>query len=924
MLRRSHIPRSALSINRAPAARAFTKPSLPLSASSQLTKKDSNNVLFEFDAHKVGNEIRKRGLANLLGVQREGGMDRDTIIRLLYSLGSRHEVERYLRIFTQSSRASPGGVLPEAKFAVLKIGGAILTNELEDLALSLSFLNRLGLFPVVLHGAGPQLNEILESEGVIPDYEDGIRITDAKTLAVARRVFLQENLKLTTALERLGTRARPIPTGVFTADYLDKSKYGLVGKITRVDKAPIEAAIKAGCLPILTSLAENAEGQILNVNADVAAGELARVLEPMKIVYLNEKGGLFHGVTGKKISTINLDEEYDALMKESWVKFGTKLKIREIKELLDTLPRTSSVAIISTDMLQKELFTDAGAGTLIRRGHKLYKQPSVEAVGSTQLRQVFTERDPEVESGRKSVAEIFSELKNSPHTIYGDEPFDVVAVVSHPAGETPVMTKFLPSRNGILNKIVDNVFDAIKKDHKRLFWTAKADDENRAWHFERADGSFTRAGRSLFWYGVSDVKEVERIIEGFEENGRIERVFLPVGPSIPPHRRAAAAPAAGATPAGARTFSTSARPSLTGASNTSARGYATVADAAPRKRVALIGARGYTGQNLISLIDNHPHLDLTHVSSRELAGLPLKDYKKSAVNYSNLSVEDVGKMAEANEVDAWVMALPNGVCKPFVDAIDRASKKGGKSVIVDLSADYRFENDWTYGLPELYGRDFVKQAIRVSNPGCYATNTQLLLAPLMPHLDKVQMPSVFGVSGFSGAGTKSGEKDAEGRPKTVPKISAEDLKGGIRPYSLTDHIHEREASRHLSSLIPSSTNPFSLAFIPNVAPWFSGIVSVLTAPLDKSMRASEIIELYEEKYGKEPLIQVQKTVPDVTEVMGKHGWRVGGVQVHSSGKRVVVVGALDNLLKGAATQAMQNLNLALGYEELAGVPADKF
>lgn len=76
MLRRTHIPRAALSINRAPAARAFTKPSLPLSASSQLTKKDSNNVLFEFDAHKVGNEIRKRGLANLLGVQREGGMDR--------------------------------------------------------------------------------------------------------------------------------------------------------------------------------------------------------------------------------------------------------------------------------------------------------------------------------------------------------------------------------------------------------------------------------------------------------------------------------------------------------------------------------------------------------------------------------------------------------------------------------------------------------------------------------------------------------------------------------------------------------------------------------------------------------------------------------------------------------------------------------
>ncbi|WWD06738.1 acetylglutamate kinase [Kwoniella europaea PYCC6329] len=684
MLRRcSNIPRSALNLSR-PSIRAFSKPSAPVSASaSQLSTKE--NVLFELDVKKVGHEIRKRGLTGSIGAGREGGMDRDTIIRLLYSLGSRHEVERYLRIFTQSSKdASPGGVLPEAKFAVLKIGGAILTNELDDLALSLSFLNRLGLFPIVLHGAGPQLNDILEAEGIVPDYEDGIRITDPKTLSIARRVFLQENLKLTTALERLGTRARPIPTGVFTADYLDKAKYGLVGKITRVDKAPIEAAIKAGCLPILTSLAENAEGQILNVNADVAAGELARVLEPMKIVYLNEKGGLFHGVSGKKISTINLDEEYDSLMKESWVKFGTKLKIREIKELLDTLPRTSSVAIISTGMLQKELFTDAGAGTLIRRGHKLYKQPGVEAVGSTQLRQVFTERDPEVISGKRSVAEIFGDFKNTPTTIYGDEP---------------------------------------------------------------------------------------------EVSGRQD-------------------------------------------------------------------------------------------SSKEEGPLRCKNTQ-----------------------------LPN------------------------TSADYRFEKDWTYGLPELYGREESKRSTRISNPGCYATNTQLLLAPLMPHLDKSQMPSVFGVSGFSGAGTKSGEKDEEGRPKTVPKISAQDLGLSIRPYTLTDHIHEREASNHLSSL--TSQQDFKLAFIPNVAPWFSGIISVLTAPLDKSFRASEIFELYQEKYQNERLIELGKTVPDVRDIEGRHGWKMGGVQVHSSGKRVVVVGTLDNLLKGAATQCMQNLNNALGYEELAGIPLNK-
>lgn len=125
---------------------------------------------------------------------------------------------------------------------------------------------------------------------------------------IARRVFLEENLKLVTALEKLGTRARPITSGVFTADYLDKEKYGLVGKISRVDKRPLEESIRAGALPILTSLAESETGQILNVNADIAAGELAKELEPMKIVFLNERGGMFHGITGEKLDVINLDE----------------------------------------------------------------------------------------------------------------------------------------------------------------------------------------------------------------------------------------------------------------------------------------------------------------------------------------------------------------------------------------------------------------------------------------------------------------------------------------------------------------------------------------------------------------------------------------------------------------------------------------
>ena len=375
------------------------------------------------------------------------------------------------------------------------------------------------------------------------------------------------------------------------------------------------------------------------------------------------------------------------------MKYGTKLKLREFKELLDHLPRSSSVAVISASSLQKELFTDSGAGTLIRRGYKLFKHNNIEAIGADRFRQVIHDRDPDVLAGFQSVTGVLNDLKKTPYTIYGNEPLDAVAIVSHPEGETPVMTKLLSSRSGVLNNVMDNVWNAIKQDHRRLFWTALAEDENRAWHFERADGSFTRGGKSLFWYGVTDLAEVEEIVKGFERDGRIERAVLPIGPS-------ASRPPTG-TPPGVRAFSTTSGRSVPGMS----RGFAT--SAAPTsdkpKRLALIGARGYTGQALTTLLSTHPYLDLTHVSSRLLAGQPIASYTKSPVAYSNLSTEDIERLERTGEVDAWVMALPNGICKPFVDAIDRGSKSresGEASVVVDLGADFRFEKSgWTYGLP---------------------------------------------------------------------------------------------------------------------------------------------------------------------------------------------------------------------------------
>ena len=126
---------------------------------------------------------------------------RAAVIQVLNNVGSKREVQQYLSHFSSVS---------SQQFAVIKVGGAILTDYLDELCSSLSFLYHVGLFPIIVHGAGPQLNKLLEDAGVEPEFEEGIRITDGKTLGIARRLFLAENLKLVQRLEEMGVRARPI------------------------------------------------------------------------------------------------------------------------------------------------------------------------------------------------------------------------------------------------------------------------------------------------------------------------------------------------------------------------------------------------------------------------------------------------------------------------------------------------------------------------------------------------------------------------------------------------------------------------------------------------------------------------------------------------------------------------------------------
>lgn len=840
--------------------RAFSKPQIVGSITS--LKKNPNQIEFQ----------RK------FNSSQTAASTRSTVVQLLNNIGSKREVEQYLKYFTSVS---------QQQFAVIKVGGAIITQQLPELASCLAFLYHVGLYPIILHGTGPQINELLENEGVEPQYIDGIRITDPKTMEVVRKCFLEQNLRLVTALEKMGVHARPITAGVFGADYLDKDKYQLVGKVNSVNKSPVEAAIDSGYLPILTSLAETPSGQLLNVNADVAAGELAREFEPLKIVYLNEKGGIINGNTGEKVSVINLDEEFDDLMKESWVKYGTKLKIKEIHDLLQHLPRSSSVAIIDVNDLQKELFTDSGAGTLIRRGYKLINRTSLKDFSNPDLLRSALLRDPEIKSGKLSVASYLKYLESTSFKSYGDAPLEVLAIVIEDNHKIPKLDKFLSSKTGWFNNVTDNIFNSLKKDFKSLCWIVNENDSNLSWYFSKSDGSFAKNGEILFWYGLN-TEEVSELIKDFDSSN--------IGSSLSSSKESGVFNSQ-TQKRGLHTSRTAFEPSTTSNPNPPIRHGSNTKKA----KVALIGARGYTGQNLISLIDRHPYLELSHVSSRELAGQKLKGYNKDNIVYSNLQIEDIKKLEAEQKVDMWVMALPNGVCKPFVDAIESVNSSHSK--IIDLSADYRFDTtgEWVYGLPELNNRQDIVHAKKISNPGCYATAAQCAIAPLVDHITGI--PTVFGVSGYSGAGTKPS-----------PKNDVKFLSNNLVPYSLTDHVHEKEISNQLG---------LEIAFTPHVAQWFQGISHTISIPIKPgSLTSREIRNIYQDRYQGEQLITVTGEAPLVKDISGKHGVVIGGFAVNSKENRVVIVATIDNLLKGASTQCLQNINLALGYSEYEGIPDD--
>jgi N-acetyl-gamma-glutamyl-phosphate reductase len=197
----------------------------------------------------------------------------------------------------------------------------------------------------------------------------------------------------------------------------------------------------------------------------------------------------------------------------------------------------------------------------------------------------------------------------------------------------------------------------------------------------------------------------------------------------------------------------------------------------------------------------------------------------------------------------------------------------------------------------LYRADYAGQR-RIANPGCYATAMQFAIAPLKSLLDgPVQC---FGVSGYSGAGTTPSDRN-----------DPDKLRDNLMPYALTGHVHEREVTRHLGHPVE---------FLPHVAPHFRGITMTVNLRLREPLAREDLIARYRAAYAREPLVRVMDGAPWVSGIAHAHHVELGGFELADDGRRAVVVATLDNLLKGAATQALQNLNLALGLDETTGIP----
>jgi N-acetyl-gamma-glutamyl-phosphate reductase len=336
-------------------------------------------------------------------------------------------------------------------------------------------------------------------------------------------------------------------------------------------------------------------------------------------------------------------------------------------------------------------------------------------------------------------------------------------------------------------------------------------------------------------------------------------------------------------------------------------------------KVGIYGASGYTGQELLRLLLRHPQAEVVALTSRRYAGVPVADIYPVFVGLTDLAFVDASPEDVAGAADIVFLALPHGVSMAVAPIFLKAGKK-----VIDLSADFRLHDVATYerwysrhtardiikesvyGIPELYG-DEIAKAMLVANPGCYPTSVILGLAPLLK-ANWIDDSSII-------ADSKSGVSGA-GREPQVGTLFCE-VDEGFKAYKVGEHRHTPEMEQEISILAGCDVR---ISFTPHLLPITRGILSTIYATLQKDVTTAELIDLYRAFYKGKKFVRVYKagTFPNISSVRGSNYCDIG-LFVDARTKRVIIICAIDNLVKGAAGQAIQNMNLMCGLSEDMGL-----
>ena len=336
-------------------------------------------------------------------------------------------------------------------------------------------------------------------------------------------------------------------------------------------------------------------------------------------------------------------------------------------------------------------------------------------------------------------------------------------------------------------------------------------------------------------------------------------------------------------------------------------------------KVGIYGASGYTGQELLRLLLRHPQTEIVALTSRRYAGVSVSDIYPVFIGLTDLAFIDASPDDVAGLADIVFLALPHGVSMKVAPVFLKAGKK-----VIDLSADFRLRDvaayeQWygrhtapdvikesVYGIPELY-RDDIVTARLVANPGCYPTSVILGLAPLL-RADWIENTSIIvdAKSGVSGAG----------REPQVGTLFCE-VDEGFKAYKLGQHRHTPEMEQEISLL---AGHDVRISFTPHLLPLKRGILSTIYATLQKDVTTAELIDLYRTFYEGKNFVRVYKAgnLPNISSVRGSNYCDIG-LTIDKRTKRVIIISTIDNLIKGASGQAIQNMNLMCGLNEDTGL-----